>query len=223
MNICSLPKAHKIHLCRNSLIVFHPWNIPAIDLQIYDQHRCKKHRIRPTRDDRRYYKSLGEIWPTEMHFHLLLCPVESWEPGRKYLRKFVYLLSNLEAFSMTMLSRDNKRGTRFIRESVISDVNTHDMVRDRRRVRKKIYPTEIKRKQKLIELQRNDLREFEQSLMQTVTIVRPPITMAKTGQVKKSEKPDTLMPVSIVRIEPLVEDILISFSEIKVIKFGTNY
>lgn len=121
---------------------------------------------------------------------------------------------------MILLTRYNKWDTQFTRERIFLNVDTDVMARDRRRVRKMKYPSEIVRKEELIKLQRNDVKEFENEFYWMKTSVQTPITMAKAGLISWEEAPTIITPNAITRREPLVEDILISYSKIKAMKFG---
>lgn len=218
MNICGLPKSHKIHLCRGKVRAINESASATLKLNVYDQYRCRKRRVRAPRGRVVHDRE-------DMEIYLLLCPPtnESSESSDlKTIESLVYLSSTLSAFSVSSLTRNNNWGHDFEWRSVFYNVDIRDWVKDRRRLRKMKYPSEIEREEALMQLQRNELQEFETKVNWTVTSVQTPVIMAKSGSLSWERRRGSLTPAQITRREPLVEDILISYSEIKAMKSSKN-
>lgn len=145
---------------------------------------------------------------------LLFCPRRgTLVNGDKTVDNFVYLASNTTPSSVTFITRMNRRGKPFVALHLVRNLSTDRIAADNRRLRLDLYPSEAEHQRRQQKLLRTRLDDFADWLSYTNGDVQTSVTLARSPA-------EGLIQFHATKEEPLIEDILISYSEVRHMKFG---
>lgn len=219
INLCGLRKSHKVHLCRKSIRASYKW-YAQLESEDYDQHLCRKRRIRIDIPDNDQGVTESENFhlTVETEISLLLCPrittvLDSDDD-------FMYLSSTLLSRSVLFFTRKNERGEPFVSRFLVGDLNEEKLAQDQRRARFMLYPTEEEREEQLRESRTSYLQQFEEGVNLKEGSVQMPTVIARFGHTLSINRLLLRRFVQVNRRKQVVEDILISYSQIKTTNFG---